>query len=120
MTGNSLTLLCLADEDTTSQAFPVDIEPTMTVGHLKDLIKTKKTQFGNIEATMLTLWRVSIPSDNLSSPIKVKTLGNKTCLNDPTTCLSTLFPQPPDGNTYILIQEPPSGNAKKNETVVSS
>ncbi|KAF9301974.1 hypothetical protein BGZ74_006041 [Mortierella antarctica] len=64
MTDNILTLFCLVDGEATSNAFPVEIESTKTVGHLKDLIKAKKTNnFHAVDANELTLWRVSVPAD---------------------------------------------------------
>ncbi|KAK5796982.1 hypothetical protein F5H01DRAFT_401214 [Linnemannia elongata] len=43
MNDNHLTLFCLVDGEATSNAFPVEIESTKTIGDLKGLIKTKKT-----------------------------------------------------------------------------
>ncbi|KAG0255300.1 hypothetical protein DFQ27_006325, partial [Actinomortierella ambigua] len=55
-----LTLFCLVDGETNS--FPVDIEPSKTVAHLKKLIKAMKApRFDDIAADKLTVWRVSIP-----------------------------------------------------------
>ena len=39
--------------------FPVDIEDTRTVGHLKEaIVKKKPTAFANIDPDQLTLWKV--------------------------------------------------------------
>ncbi|KAF9160980.1 hypothetical protein DFQ26_005016 [Actinomortierella ambigua] len=55
-----LTLFCLVDGETNS--FPVDIEPSKTVAHLKKLIKAEKApRFDDVAADKLTLWCVSIP-----------------------------------------------------------
>ncbi|KAG0350128.1 hypothetical protein BGX24_008247, partial [Mortierella sp. AD032] len=43
MTDNRLSLFCLVHGEATSNAFPVEIESTKTIGDLKELIKTKKT-----------------------------------------------------------------------------
>ncbi|KAF9325209.1 hypothetical protein BG006_011289, partial [Podila minutissima] len=43
MTDNHRTLFCVVEGETPSNAFPVEIELTKTIGDLKDLIKTKKT-----------------------------------------------------------------------------
>ncbi|KAG0302864.1 hypothetical protein BGZ97_002144, partial [Linnemannia gamsii] len=49
----------------TSNAFPVEIESTKTIGSLKELFKAKKTNdFQDVDADRLTLWRVSIPDDD--------------------------------------------------------
>ncbi|KAF8931909.1 hypothetical protein BGZ47_011637, partial [Haplosporangium gracile] len=61
MTDNRLSLFCLVNGEATSNAFPVEIEATKTIGDLKELIKTKKTNdFQDVDADKLTLWRVSI------------------------------------------------------------
>ena len=40
--------------------FPVDIKKSMTVGHLKEMIKNEKEHvFGAIDADTLELWKVS-------------------------------------------------------------
>ncbi|KAH7030363.1 hypothetical protein BKA57DRAFT_401190 [Linnemannia elongata] len=112
MNNNPLTLFCLVDGEAPSQAFPVEIESTKTIGNLKQRIKTEKSpRFDDFAADELTLWRVSFPDDNLSSAIKVDALGDKTQLNNPRTRISTLFPESPDDNTYILVQRPQPGNA---------
>ncbi|KAF9329395.1 hypothetical protein BG006_007501 [Podila minutissima] len=60
-TDNSLTLLCVVDGD--SMPFSVDIDASKTVDHLKDAIKLKKiNDFNDVDADVLTLWRVSIPA----------------------------------------------------------
>ncbi|KAF9306578.1 hypothetical protein BG003_000990, partial [Podila horticola] len=65
MADNHLTLFCLVDGEAASNAFPVDILPSKTIGDLKDVIKTKKTpRFDKVAADELTLWRVSIPDDD--------------------------------------------------------
>ncbi|KAG0054491.1 hypothetical protein BGZ89_002631, partial [Linnemannia elongata] len=107
MNNNPLTLFCLVDGEATSQAFPVEIESTKTTGNLKQRIKTEKTpRLDDVASGELTLWRVSIPDDNLSSNVKVDALDGKTQLNNPRTQLSKLFPASPDANTYILVQRP--------------
>jgi len=46
--------------DVSHSPFPVDIDDSRTVGHLKEEILTKKSAtFANIEADQLTLWKVS-------------------------------------------------------------
>ncbi|KAG0372990.1 hypothetical protein BGX24_012316 [Mortierella sp. AD032] len=85
---------------------------TKTVYHLKDLIKAKKAiDFQDVDANKLTLWRVSIPDDNLASAITIDALDVETKLNNLRTRLSILFPEGPDENTYILVQRPPPVHA---------
>jgi len=55
----TITLFCWV-LDVSSSAFPVDIEHSMTVGHLKDAILGKKSAtFANVDADQLKLWKVS-------------------------------------------------------------
>ncbi|KAG0298955.1 hypothetical protein BGZ97_003929, partial [Linnemannia gamsii] len=71
ITNTPLTLFCL-DGEATSDAFPVEIEASKTIGDLKELIKTKKTNdFQNVDADKLTLWRVSIPDDDDDDEISI-------------------------------------------------
>ncbi|KAF9089031.1 hypothetical protein BGX27_002573, partial [Mortierella sp. AM989] len=75
MSGNPLMLFCLVDGEATSNAFPVGIESTKTIGDLKELIKTKKTNdFSDVDADKLTLWRVTIPDkdDDDETLIKIE------------------------------------------------
>ncbi|KAG0011529.1 hypothetical protein BGZ82_002975 [Podila clonocystis] len=119
MTDNPLTLFSLADGDPISNAFPVSIPSTDTVGTLKDLIKAKKTNdFGDIDADKLTLWRVSIPNiiDN-ESPILLDMLTDKKKLL-PRTYISALFTDGlPDDSTYILVRRPPVPSPRASDHI---
>ncbi|KAF9295152.1 hypothetical protein BGZ74_010947 [Mortierella antarctica] len=60
MTDNKLTFFCVIDGESTP--FPVEIEPTKTIGELKKTIKDDNAvAFVDVDAKMLTLWGVSIP-----------------------------------------------------------
>jgi len=55
----TITLFCWV-LDVSSSAFSVDIEHSITVGHLKDAILEKKSvTFANLDADQLKLWKVS-------------------------------------------------------------
>ncbi|KAF9079996.1 hypothetical protein BGX23_002850 [Mortierella sp. AD031] len=72
MTDNRLTLFCLVDGESTSNAFPLAIPSTETVGELKELIKTKKlVDFENADTNNLTLWSVSNPDDDDDDEIPI-------------------------------------------------
>ncbi|KAF9965805.1 hypothetical protein BGZ73_001262 [Actinomortierella ambigua] len=109
MTTPTLTLFCLVDGEATSNAFPVEIEPSKSIGSLKKVIKSEKTpRFDDIAADELTLWRVSIPVEDEETPILLdNVLEDKKKLSSPRMRLSTLFPKSPDDETYILVQRPP-------------
>ncbi|KAI9239538.1 MAG: hypothetical protein BYD32DRAFT_478323 [Podila humilis] len=97
MTDTLMRLFSLVDEEATSNAFPVEIEPSKTVGHLKDLIKAKKTNnFHDVDADDLTLWRVSIPvvPANKHTPIVLNGFESSTEL-DPTDDVSDIFVEQP-------------------------
>ncbi|KAF9113437.1 hypothetical protein BGX30_006937, partial [Mortierella sp. GBA39] len=103
-----LTLFCLIDEQSTSKAFSVEISPKKTVDGLKKFIRNEKpNELRDVDPDRLTLWLVFIPDDNQNSAITLDALDDKTQLNNPRTLLSTLFPESPDDNTYIIVQRPP-------------
>ncbi|KAI1292366.1 hypothetical protein EDD11_008793 [Mortierella claussenii] len=110
MADNHIGLYCLVDGVAPSNAFPVDIESTKTIGNLKDLIKTKKApRFDDVAADELNLWHVSIPVDptNMHTPIVLNELGLSTELC-PTNGVSTIFAvQPPENTINIIVQRPP-------------
>ncbi|KAF8926465.1 hypothetical protein BGZ47_002706 [Haplosporangium gracile] len=111
MDNNPLTVFCLVDGEATSQAFSIDIDQTKTVDHLKDLIKTKKTNnFSDVDADQLTLWRVSIPDDDDNDlPVLLDTVLEKKKLKA-TTKLSKVFDtELPDDTIHIIVQRPPQG-----------
>ncbi|KAF9301468.1 hypothetical protein BGZ74_006680, partial [Mortierella antarctica] len=118
MTDNHLTLFCLVDGDSLSEAFEVEISSTKTVSALKKAIRDENTvDFAEIDARLLTLWRVSVPADYRSRPRSIYALVNKTELDEPRTPLSQLFPDNPDENTYIIVQRPPQGLISEGEFV---
>jgi Crinkler effector protein N-terminal domain len=54
-------LFCWVNGDEYSQAFPVEIEGTKTVGDLKKVIKKEKENaFQHVDADNLQLWKVSL------------------------------------------------------------
>lgn len=59
MTDIRLTLFCIVDGKSVSNAFEVEVESAKSVSALKDLIKTKKTnELSDVDADQLTLWSV--------------------------------------------------------------
>ncbi|KAF8930425.1 hypothetical protein BGZ47_000551, partial [Haplosporangium gracile] len=110
MTDNQLTLFCLVDGEAASNAFPVKIELSKTIGDLKELIKTALSpQFDDIAAKDLTLWGVSIRDENDNdeeNPLLVSsvTTADKKKLRA-THELSNVFPAKPPKNTiHIIVQ----------------
>ncbi|KAG0196176.1 hypothetical protein BGX33_001959, partial [Mortierella sp. NVP41] len=113
LTDNHLSLFCLVDGEATTNAFPVEIESTKTIGDLKDLIKAKQSpDFDDIVANSLTLWRVSIPDDddNDEHPILLDKVSEKKKLKA-TTKLSKVFDtELPEDTIHVIVQRPPQGD----------
>jgi hypothetical protein len=116
MTNNLLTLFCLVDREATTNAFPVEIESTKTIGDLKELIKTKKTNdFQDVDADKLTIWRVSIPDkDDDETPIKIDNVpeSEKKKLRA-TNKVSVIGAALPESTIHVIVQPPPRGNAMR-------
>ncbi|KAG0034379.1 hypothetical protein BGZ82_005760 [Podila clonocystis] len=65
MADTHITLFCLVDGESTSNAFPVKTSLSDTVGDLKKLIKIEKSpRFDYVVADELTLWSVEIPDED--------------------------------------------------------
>ncbi|KAG0044232.1 hypothetical protein BGZ89_006131, partial [Linnemannia elongata] len=111
MTDNRLNLFCLVNGEATSNAFPVEIESTKTIGDLKELIKTKKTNdFQDVDADKLTLWRVSIPDDDDDDeiPFVLDNVNKDKKKLRATRGLLEVFPDKPPKNTiHVIVQRPP-------------
>ncbi|KAG0351443.1 hypothetical protein BG005_009051 [Podila minutissima] len=108
-------LFCLLDGESTSNAFPVVIESSETVGELKERIKAKKTSvFHDVDADHLTLWCVSIPDpdddDNKNDVhIHVDNMPDKGRTKLKATHeLSDIFQEKPAKRTiHIIVKRPP-------------
>ncbi|KAG0046286.1 hypothetical protein BGZ83_008526 [Gryganskiella cystojenkinii] len=110
----TLTLFCIVDGESTP--FSVDIDASKTVDHLKETIKTKKTNdFSNVDADKLTLWRVSIPvlPKKERKQISLADVSSKEEL-DETDDISDVFEESPLKKTiHVLVQRTlpcPSGD----------
>ncbi|KAG0060335.1 hypothetical protein BGZ89_012359 [Linnemannia elongata] len=110
MNNKCLTLFCLVDGQSTSNAFSVKIPLTDSVDDLKDLIKVKKTvDFNDIDADKLSIWRVSIPDDDDERAILVDNVPeSKRKKLKATTKLSRVFDtELPEDTIHILVHRPP-------------
>jgi hypothetical protein len=112
MADNLLTLFCLVDGEDTP--FSLDIDPSKTVDHLKDIIKAKiPGTFSDIDAKDLTLWRVSIPAvpKKERKRISLANVPSKEEL-DETDDISDVFKEPPPKKTiHLIVQRSFQGNA---------
>ncbi|KAF9416742.1 hypothetical protein BGZ76_004608, partial [Entomortierella beljakovae] len=104
-------LFCILDGD--SSAFPVKLEVEDTIGELKKAIKEENpNDLQDVDADMLIIWRVSIPS----APESVITLGNligdettahPERLKDPASEISEVFGTAPAKKTiHVIVQRP--------------
>ncbi|KAF9536462.1 hypothetical protein EC957_010882 [Mortierella hygrophila] len=102
----------------TSTAFSVEIEPTKTVDHLKNLIKAKKSpEFDTIAADKLTLWRVSISvvPANKHKPVVLDQFLEAATELDPTDDVADVFSEKPPKKTIHIIVQRPSSDAMHPE-----
>ncbi|KAF9322726.1 hypothetical protein BG006_002104, partial [Podila minutissima] len=107
MTNMQLSLFCLVDGESTP--FPVEIESTKTIGDLKKAIKDDNAiAFADVDAKMLTLWRVSIPvlPKKERKNISLVNVPSKEEL-DETDDVSDVFKEtPPKKTIHIIVQRP--------------
>ncbi|KAI6026765.1 hypothetical protein BKA83DRAFT_4247507 [Pisolithus microcarpus] len=91
--------------DRSSRIFDVDILKTRSVSTLKDLIKEKRSPDLNyVVASALTVWKVSLPVDNISPEFTV----NNVQPLEPLTKISSVFSEAlVDGHIHVLVQAPP-------------
>ncbi|KAG0365121.1 hypothetical protein BGX24_004261 [Mortierella sp. AD032] len=115
MADSLVNLFCLVDGETLSNAFPVEIESSKTIGNLKKIIKTENPNtFNGVDAKDLTLCRVSISisdEDNNDLPVPLVNDYDKVRKKlGPTDDVSDVFPdKPPKKTIHIIVQRPPPG-----------
>jgi hypothetical protein len=97
----NLNLFCLVDGESTSNAFPISVPSTDTIGDLKKLIKAEKSVvFNDIDADELTLWSVSVPV--------VAATKHDTVLVDSLDTKEELLPT--DELSDVFVEKPPKEN----------
>ena len=101
------TLCCIVFGE--SHPFPVDINETLTVGHLKKLIKEERPSLVD-DATRLTLYQVEIKLSDDGAYIEEVNEQSMSDVNklNPWHELSDAFqsPGPLKGNIHIIIRLP--------------
>ncbi|KAF9536712.1 hypothetical protein EC957_009923 [Mortierella hygrophila] len=116
MSNSLLALFCLVDGEATTNAFPVEIESTKTIGDLKEVIMGKTTnRFRNVDPDQLTLWKVTIPitKENEDTPMLLEDVPSDKNRLGPATRLSKVFPEElPKETVHIIVQRPTPGNLK--------
>src|SRR5277367_1285902 len=107
---DNIILFCLIHgDDPADRGFPIGVQKTISVGALKELIKTKLTpRLDNIVVNEITLWKVSISTEELSQLniyFDIKTKGTKL---SPLDDIQDAFPSIPSGkNVHIIVELPP-------------
>ncbi|KAG0324110.1 hypothetical protein BG004_003545 [Podila humilis] len=122
MAYNPLSLFCLGDGEPLSNAFPVEIEPTKTIGELKDLIKLKKSnRFHDVDADELTLWRVMIPDkDDDETPILLDDVYERDKKKLRATNKVSIFgANLPEETIHVIVQSPPPRPSSKLQRVLT-
>jgi hypothetical protein len=117
---NTITLQCWVQGDDSDRVFPVEIEPTKTVGTLKEVIKDKKQHsFQNVDADALDLWNVSIPlDDSLDERLNNLELAGRGILRG-FRKLSTVFSgKELDDYLTIVVKPPPGERALLRPSVI--
>ncbi|KAF8346567.1 hypothetical protein F5887DRAFT_1281694 [Amanita rubescens] len=117
--GDELTLFCWVFMF--GNPFPVDIRKSMTVGHLKEMIKNKKEHlFGAIDADTLELWKLSSPIPLAEVGTRLKDVQipeqipncDKLNIGDK---LSEHFPPAPQKHLHIIVEAPPIPLKRKRD-----
>ncbi|KAG0282484.1 hypothetical protein BGZ97_008966 [Linnemannia gamsii] len=108
MSNDITTLFAIIDNDSTPQVFPVDIESSKTVGHLKDTILAKNPHtFHGIDARRLKLWHISVAipeNEGYDHVVRACHCDNKKLLT-PANKLNSVFGTNPDGSLiHVLVQ----------------
>jgi Crinkler effector protein N-terminal domain len=86
-----------------TSSFPVTVERSETVGHLKEaILKKKPNQLKDLDADQLILYQVELPDDENLEQSSLQ--APKRRLDPPSRVLSRIFPQsPPEETISILI-----------------
>jgi len=105
---STLSLFCYVLGDDSNNIFPVDIEPSKTVGHLKATIKEENSQaFKDVDAKTLRLWKVSIAVDSsFKERIETSIFVDEESLK-PIEELSDIFPELPSRKQVHIVVKPP-------------
>ncbi|KAG1894527.1 uncharacterized protein F5891DRAFT_893524, partial [Suillus fuscotomentosus] len=103
-------LNCIVFGRNSRHIFPVDIERTQTVGHLRKAIKEeKKHAFSGVDADSLQLWKVDLPvDDTIEHNLNNLTLDQTKSLS-PVKKLQKVFSEiPEDESLHVVIRAPPA------------
>ncbi|KAG9061395.1 hypothetical protein KI688_007379 [Linnemannia hyalina] len=112
MSNSFITLFIIIDRETIADAFPIDIDPSKTIGHLKQLIKNHNPRsVSDLDARKLRLWHINIPyahERGYEDTIRLHEVCG-TCLLAPYLKLKDFFGTNPDGKKIHILVELPEG-----------
>lgn len=112
MSNSLITLFVIIDRETIADAFPIDIDTSKTIGHLKQLIKDHNPRsVSALDARKLRLWHINIPyasERGYEDTISLHELCG-TCLLAPYLKLKDFFGANPDGRKIHILVELPEG-----------
>lgn len=108
---NALTLFCVVNGESTSNAFKVKLDRDADVSDLKKLIKIEKApRFDDVAADELTLWRVSLPigsaDDELPITLNAMADGGKRKLGLTDELLDVFGKKPPKKTIHVVVERP--------------
>ncbi|KAG0051593.1 hypothetical protein BGZ89_003482 [Linnemannia elongata] len=112
MSSSLITLFVIIDHETIADAFPIDIDASKTIGHLKQLIKNHNPRsVGALDARKLRLWHINIPyahERGYEDTIRLQEVCGR-CLLAPYLKLGDFFGTKPDGQKIHVLVELPEG-----------
>ena len=103
-----ITLFCLVHNKPATNAFPVKIPQTDTIGDLKEFIMEKeKKEFHDIDANNLRLWSVSIPINDTAALEKLKNIEENSMQElFPTDEIANVFSTPLKKHIHVIVKQP--------------
>ena len=115
---DTITLLCLVHGESSQHVFPIDITKNKLVGHLMQQIhKECHPRFEHVKAAELTLWLVSIPTNDDASfqSLVLNDQDNRIQKLSPTRKISKIFSEEP--HVHIIVEPPKSAGKCKRSSV---
>ncbi|GBC01773.1 hypothetical protein RclHR1_04320014 [Rhizophagus clarus] len=115
---SNITLNCLVQGNLFKNAFPVDINKQQLIGHLKEVIKAKKTpDFDNISADKLILWKVNNQDGHNDELINFTFQNCDELL--PMKKISTYFKKPAGEHIHIIISLPEFTETNQEQKLIN-
>ena len=124
---STYTLYCIIAD--TWSIFPIDIEKTKTVGHLKKTIRDNApVELGGYDPHTLILHQINITAEESENENRLEEVREACqCLSQqkslkPLVKLSTVFAMEPpsDGHIHILVTKPQAGESRNSKAYLSS